>query len=195
MFKSRLFSLYMVGFVLLLSACGGSSLEKPDDLDWEVQDFSFTNQDEETVGLENLDGRVWLANFIFTSCTTVCPPMTMNMAQIQSDLKEEGLDASIVSFSVDPEVDTPEKLKDFAGNFNADFSNWHFLTGYPQDDIKKLAKDSFKSIVENEPDSDQVMHATSFFLVDQNGTIVTRYSGNQEVPYEQIVQDIKALTQ
>lgn len=174
----------------LLAACGGSG--QKDALNWEVRDFNFTNQDGETVSLADLEGDVWLAYFMFTSCRTVCPPMTANMAQLQQHIKDEGLDVQIVSFSVDPEVDTPEKLKEFGGNVGADFTNWHFLTGYSFEEIQQLSKESFKALVEPEPESDQVMHGTKFYLVNQSGLVVEQYSG-LEVPSDEIIADIKAL--
>lgn len=177
-------------FVLVLAACGS---QKPNELNWQVGDFTFVNQDEQPVGLSDLQGQVWLASFIFTNCTTVCPPMTANMSLIQRDLKEQGLQAQLVSFSVDPEVDQPPVLKEYGQKFGADFSNWHFLTGYTQQEIEEFGKESFKTPVQKTAASDQVTHGTSFFLVDQKGIIVKKYSGSVNTPYEEIVQDVKAL--
>lgn len=193
----RMFPAFTVTVVLLLSACGTGgggplSSAQSDALNWEVQDFNFTNQDGESVSLEDLKGDVWLANFIFTNCRTVCPPMTANMAQIQQAMKEEGLNIPIVSFSVDPENDSPEALKEYGGNVGADFTNWHFLTGYEFEDIQQLSQESFKALVEPEPDSDQIMHGTSFYLVNQSGSVVQKYNG-LEPPVEEIIDDIKAL--
>ncbi len=106
----------------------------------------------------------------------------------------KGIEVEFVSFSVDPEEDTPEKLKEYGATFNADFENWHFLTGYKQEEIKDLALESYKTIVQDDPNSDQVVHGTSYFLVDQEGYVVKDYSGTKDVPYQQIIQDIKSLT-
>src|SRR5699024_5128054 len=90
-------------FVLFVSACGD---QYNGDFSYEVQDFTFTNQDGEKVSKSDLEGEFWVADFIFTNCTTVCPPMTSNMANLQDQLKEAGLeDVRLVSFSVDPERD------------------------------------------------------------------------------------------
>ncbi len=176
--------------MISLSACGGP--EKPADLDWAVEDFQFFNQFGEPVGLEDLKGDVWLADFIFTNCNTVCPPMTANMANIQERFKQEEMDVTIVSFSVDPTVDTPEILQAFGEKFHADFTTWNFLTGYSDEEIQQFAQNSFKTLVQKDPNSDQVVHGTSFFLVDQSGTIVTRYDGlNPDV--DKIVNDVRAL--
>lgn len=188
------FSIIMV--LVLLSACG--NLDKPDDYDFEVQNFSYTNQDGKAVSLKDLEGKVWIADFIFTNCETVCPPMTNHMSSLQDNMKEAGLEnVDIVSFSVDPTVDKPATLKAFGQKFDADFSNWHFLTGYEQSEIEEFAKTSFKTIVQKPKDDDQVTHGTAFYLVDQEGIVRTRYDGinRSNDADEKVIEDIKALQQ
>lgn len=179
-------------FTIILAACGQSGIENA--LNYDVEDFNYTNQDNQTVGLSDLEGKVWIADFIFTSCETVCPPMTYNMSQLQDKVKEEGIEnVEFVSFSVDPTVDSPEALKDFANNYEIDFSNWHFLTGYTQEEIESFAVDSFKSLVKKPKNDDQVIHQTSIYLVDQNGVVMKDYDGVSDVPYEEIIADIKKI--
>jgi protein SCO1/2 len=189
---------------LLLTACGGGQAE-PDteapqgetssgfqaQYDWVLPDFQYVNQDGKEIGKEDLLGEAWLANFVFTNCTTVCSPMTANMAKVQRKLKEAGLDNNMVSFSVDPERDTPPVLKEFAAKFEADLSHWHFLTGYQQEEVSALAK-AFKTLAENEEGTDQFIHSTKIFLIDKDGTIVKGYDG-LDVPFEEIVADLQAL--
>ena len=181
--------LALVALMVILSACGDSG---QDALDWEVQPFDAVNQEGESVSLDDLKGDVWLTSFIFTNCVTVCPPMTANMAQLQQQLEDEGLTVPIVSFSVDPERDDPQALKAYGEEFNADFSSWQFLTGYSFEDIQHFSSESFKSLVQFEEDSDQVMHTTSFFLVNDSGVVVQKYNGIAP-PYEEILNDIKSL--
>ncbi|WLR53187.1 SCO family protein [Bacillus tianshenii] len=176
----------------MLSACGSSKLENANN--WPVEDFTYTNQAGKSVSLEDLKGTVWVADFIFTNCDTVCPPMTANMAKLQEKLKEEGLeDVRIVSFSVDPENDTPKALTEFGNKFGADYSNWDFLTGYTLDEVKDFARESFKTLVDKPESTDQVMHGTSFYLINQEGVVVRDYKG-LEVPYDQIISDIKTIS-
>ncbi|MEK4200398.1 SCO family protein [Cytobacillus sp. FSL K6-0265] len=178
--------------IVILAACGQSGIENA--LNYDVKDFSYTNQDNQGVGLSDLEGKVWIADFIFTSCETVCPPMTFNMSQLQDKVKEEGIEnVEFVSFSVDPTVDSPEALKDFANNYEIDFSNWHFLTGYSQEEIESFAVDSFKSLVKKPKNDDQVIHQTSIYLVDQNGVVMKDYDGVSDVPYDEIIADIKKI--
>ncbi len=198
--KSR-FLAAIIGFVILLLIVGiigyqmyGSATPIKNPLNYEVQNFQFHNQDGKSVSLEDLKGDVWLANFIFTNCETVCPPMTANMSKIQKMIKEEGLKAKIISFSVDPEVDTPDKIKEFTKPYDITFDNWSFLTGYKQEEIEKYASKSFKALVKKPENSDQVIHGTNFYLIDQNGKVMKDYIGsNADTPYEEIISDIKAL--
>ncbi|WP_078550585.1 SCO family protein [Litchfieldia alkalitelluris] len=168
----------------LLSACKSNE---------QAMNFEFTDQDGSAFGSSNLEGKVWVANFIFTNCNTVCPPMTAHMAKLQQMLEDEGVQAELVSFTVDPEVDNPDTLKSFANNFDADFANWHFLTGYSQKEIEDFAKENFATLVRKPADQEQVMHGTSFYVVDQNGNLVESYSGVEDTPYEDIIEKIKEL--
>jgi protein SCO1/2 len=182
----------IVSIFLLLSACGNSSVIK-DPLNYEVQSFKYSNQDGKSVSLEDLKGDIWIANFIFTSCETVCPPMTAHMSKLQGMIEEAGLDVELISFSVDPEIDTQEKLKEFAKTYSVNFKNWSFLTGYSQKEIEDFAMESFKTIVKKPANEDQVIHGTSFYLIDQNGIVVKDYSGVDKPPYDEMIADMKAL--
>ena len=178
--------------VIILNAC--SKQEIPNAKNWDVSDFTFTDQDENSVSRDDLKGKVWIADFIFTNCTTVCLPMTSNMTKLQNMIAEEGLeDVHLVSFSVDPENDKPSVLKEYGESFQVDFDNWSFLTGYEQETIEALAQESFKTLVQKPAEGDQVIHGTSFSLVDQNGTIVQQYSGVEEIPFDDIIKHIKIL--
>lgn len=206
MFQKKRFILIGIMLCLLfLSACNGAeesqAKEEPEssnegnfqaEYDWILPDFNYINQDNEKVSKTDLMGEVWLANFVFTNCQTVCPPMTMNMAKLQERMKEEGLNNRIISFSVDPDRDTPEALKEYASIFEADHSNWDFLTGYEQEEVQKLAK-AFKTLAEPEEGTDQFIHSTKTFLINKEGVIVKGYDGYMEVPFDEIIQDLKAL--
>lgn len=176
-------------FSLLLAGCG-QAIEDP--LNWEIEDFTFTNQDKEDISLDDLQGEVWLADFVFTNCTTVCLPMMANMTELQEQLKEEGLDVRIVSFSVDPEVDSPETLKSYAQNYGADLSSWDLLTGYSPEKIDEFAIQNFKTPARKPANDDQVLHGTSFYLVDKNGVVMKDYNGVNP-PTEEIIADAEIL--
>ncbi|CAG9614122.1 SCO1 protein [Bacillus rhizoplanae] len=184
--------LMIVSIIVFLSACGDKKLEN--SLNWKVEKFSYTDQNGKPFGLSDLKGEVWIADFIFTSCETVCPPMTANMTKLKNMLKEEGIkDVEFVSFSVDPTVDKPEKMKEFMERYDTDMSNWHFLTNYTQEEITAFAKNSFQAFVDKPASTTQVIHGTKLYLVDKNGTVVKSYSALTDTPYEEIIQDIKTI--
>jgi protein SCO1 len=190
--KPKTFAIVITLIGILLAGCSNSDFQA--ETDYEIADFSYTNQNNEKVSLKDLEGKVWIADFIFTNCETVCPPMTYNLTKLQKELKKAGVeDYKIVSFSVDPEHDKPQVLKDYLSKYEADASKWEMLTGYQFEEIKEFAEHSFKSIVADDPKSDQVIHGTSFYLVNQEGIVVKSYSGNSDVPYDEITADMKAL--
>ncbi len=186
------YKIIIIGFcAAILAACSGNS-SIPDTTNWELGEFQYINQDGEQVGLEDLKGEVTVVNLIFTNCTTVCSPMTANMARLQRMAGEDELDARFLSFSVDPEVDSPEVLKEFGENFQADFTTWDFLTGYSQTEIEKFGPENFKTIVAKPKNGGEVVHGTSFYLINQDGIIIKSYNG-LDVPYEEILEHIKIL--
>jgi protein SCO1 len=189
--KVRL-SFLLVVIVALLSACGQKGIENP--LDYPVNDFTAVTQDNKPFEKKNLDGKIWVADFIFTNCADVCPPMTANMTKLQKMVDEEELkNVEFVSFSVDPTVDTPEKLTEYAKNFGLKADNWTFLTGYSQEFIETYARETFKTLVKKPQEGDQVIHQTYFFLVGPDEKVKKIYDGFQEVPYDEMISDIKLL--
>jgi protein SCO1 len=177
---------------LLLSACGQKGIQNP--LDYPVNDFTAVTQENKPFEKKNLDGKIWVADFIFTNCADVCPPMTANMTKLQKMVEDEKLEnVEFVSFSVDPTVDTPEKLTEYAKNFGLKDDNWTFLTGYSQEFIETYAKETFKTLVKKPQEGDQVIHQTYFFLVGPDEKVKKIYDGYQEVPYDEMISDIKAL--
>ncbi|WP_423212686.1 SCO family protein [Priestia megaterium] len=183
--------LLLVLFILLLSAC---SKDVKDPLNYKLNSFSYMDQNEENYGLTDLKGKVWIADFIFTSCETVCPPMTAHMSKLQQEVKKQGLkNVEFISFSVDPQKDSPQALKAYVNKFNGDLSNWHLLTGYTQKEIKSFAMKNFKVFVQKPKDTDQIIHGTSFFLINQEGIVKKNYNGVSDVPYTQIIKDIKIV--
>ncbi|KMY32126.1 SCO family protein [Lysinibacillus xylanilyticus] len=178
----------------ILTACGSYKFEP--EMNIEVQDFSVTNQKNEKVSLNDMKGKPSLAMFIFTNCNSICPPMTYNMTEVQKALQDKGVeDYQIVAFSVDPQVDSPEVLTNYLKTYSVpDESKWQLLTGYDQKFIEQFAMKSFNSVVKNDPNSDQVIHMGSYYLVNADGIVVKDYSGTTDVPVETIVADMKALT-
>ncbi|QQZ08278.1 SCO family protein [Heyndrickxia vini] len=184
-------SFLLIAAIILVSLSACSNVNKNGH---KIENFTFTDQDGKKAGLKDLKGKVWVADFIFTNCATVCPQLTRDMSDVQKAIKEKGYDdVNFVSFSVDPEVDTPKDLKAYASKFGADFSTWHLFTGYSQDDIKDFAMDNFKNVIVKPENDTQVVHGTSFYLVNKDGEVVKDYSTQNGFPLSEIVKDIKAL--
>ncbi|WP_252502534.1 SCO family protein [Sporosarcina sp. Marseille-Q4943] len=183
----KLLSIFVIA-LFLLSACG-----QPKQTGRQVTSFSFTDQNGKPFGTDQLAGKVWIADFIFTNCNSVCTPMSHKMADLQSTLKENGLEVELVTFTVDPETDTPQVLKEYVGQFSDDESNWHLLSGYSQETIEQLAMNQFQTIVQKPNESGQVIHGTNFFIIDQRGTIVNEYSYIEESFDEQMIDEVKRL--
>ena len=186
--------------LLILSACSSNAVEPMSRYGNEVNDFEVTNQNGDTFTKEDMEGKVWLMDFIFTNCATVCPPMTQNMTAVTQALEEKGIeDYGVLSFSVDPETDSPEVLTEYAEWYDIpENTEWQFVTGYDYDFIRGFAEDNFKTIVAQPPEgSNQVTHGTSFYLIDQEGTILKDYagidSGDTEFPLEEMVSDVEKL--
>ncbi|PWU69017.1 cytochrome c oxidase assembly protein [Gracilibacillus dipsosauri] len=181
--------LLLISLVTLLTACGN---KYEGDFSFEIEDFTYTNQDGEEFSKSDLEGEFWVASMIFTNCNTVCPPMTSNMVRLQGMLADANIDAQLVSFSVDPEVDTPELLKQYAAERGASFDNWNLLTGYTYEEIKEFVKKSFKAPLEKLED-DQYMHTTRFYIVTPEGNAIKAYDGSKAANMEKIVEDIQAM--
>ena len=186
--------------LLILSACSSNAVEPMSRYGNEVNDFEVTNQNGDKFTKKDMEGKVWLMDFIFTNCATVCPPMTQNMTAVTQALEEKGIeDYGVLSFSVDPETDSPEVLTEYAEWYDIpENTEWQFVTGYDYDFIRGFAEDNFKTIVAPPPEgSNQVTHGTSFYLIDQEGTILKDYagidSGDTEFPLEEMVSDVEKL--
>ncbi|WP_077302089.1 SCO family protein [Virgibacillus pantothenticus] len=183
-----------LALAVFLTACGGSEEKIDPNMSEEVNDFTFTTQDNEKLSLEDLKGEYWIADFIFTNCTSVCLPMTSNLAKLQQKTADEDMDIQFVSFSVDPEYDTPEVLKEYAKEYQANLDNWTFVTGYDFETIKEFSIKSFKSMVAPPPEgNDQVTHGTSFFLINPEGEVIKKYNGVLADSIDTIFDDLKEL--
>lgn len=163
----------------------------------DILDFEFTTQDNEQLSLDDLKGNYWIADMIFTNCETVCLPMTANMKTLQEKMAEEGIDdVQLVSFSVEPDYDTPEVLKEYGESYEADFSNWTFLTGYDFDTIREISVKSFKSLLAEAPEGeDQVTHGIRFYLINPEGKVIKNYDGVKSASMETIMNDLRKLNE
>lgn len=184
----RIYLILLSGLLLIVTAC--TSSEPPKE---KIEAFTFTNERAEPFGSEDLAGSIWIANFIFTTCDTVCPQMTAEMIRLQAALSAEGIDVTFISFTVDPDVDTPKAMETYMSNFDPNHKNWHMLTGYSQAEIEKFAREQFQTIVQKPTTSNQVIHGTNFYLIDQEGYLLNEYNYNETDYIEKITIDLKNI--
>ncbi len=141
----------------------------------QIPDFILTNQNNEPISFANLRGKVWVADIIFTRCPGPCAQMTRNLAKLQGNLPANQ-PVRLVSFTSDPDYDTPPILKKYADKFGADPKHWWFLTGNKQE-IRSLAVNDFRFVVVEKKPGDRTVpedlfiHSTYFDLVDKKGQI------------------------
>src|SRR5687768_15498573 len=152
--------------------------------------FSLTDQDAKAFGSENLRGKTWVAAFIFTHCPGVCPQMSMKMAALQQAVPDR--DVHLVSFSVDPERDTPAVLKEYARSFDADPARWHFLTGEKAAvfDVAAGLKLTAAPAGVFGPD---IVHAEKLLLIDGEGRVRGAYDSKDEQEMKQLAADAADL--
>lgn len=141
----------------------------------EVGEFEFTDQQSRPLRRKELEGKVWIANFIFTSCAAECLVLSSRFAELQRLFADEK-DLAFVSFSVDPQTDTPERLGQFAARWHADPEKWFFLTGETAE-VDALVKNSFLLPLTRNPIeagqliSEKFIHSNRFAIVDRTGTV------------------------
>ena len=152
-----------------------------------IPEFEFTDSEDNLISRNDLKGKVWVADFIFTTCTMACPVMTGNMNLIHKAYKDDD-QVRIVSISVYPEYDTPEVLKEYASRYNANTDRWHFLTG-PEQNVKDVIKNGFKM----GDYEDIIFHSEKFALIDQNGNIRGYYNGMKSEDVKTLKKDITIL--
>ena len=154
-------------------------------------EFSLTDQNGKTVTRRDLAGKVWIADFIFTNCAGTCPVISGTMRRLQDSLPPE---IHLVSFSVDPERDTPDVLAKYAEQFRADKGRWHFLTG-GKDKLHDLSIKGFKLALDETDGTDvePITHSTRLVLVDKDGRIRGYYGGTEDEEMKRLFKDALKL--
>lgn len=156
----------------------------------QVPAFELTDARGQPFGSAQLDGKVWVANFVFTRCPTICPAFTAKMGSIFKRSSQLGDEAQLVSFTVDPEFDTPEVLAEYAKNARAG-ARWHFLTG-TREALTKVVVDGMMMPMEKGADGDlmSIGHGSYFVLVDRHRKIRGLYRFHDDEAVEQVLADL-----
>lgn len=159
-----------------------------------VQPFSFTNQNGEQISEKNLEGKVFVTEYFFTTCPNICPALNTNMRKVYDQYKDE-TGFVIVSHTCNPETDSAARLKWYADSMKVDTKRWWFLTGR-KDSLYNMAR---KSYLLDDPKNnlvnieDQFMHTQFFALVDKAGQVRKIYDGLKEAEVKQLNADIAVL--
>jgi protein SCO1/2 len=152
--------------------------------------YHFQNQRGENTGPQSWNKKVMVVDFFFTSCPSICPAMTNNLKKVQQQF---GKDIRIISFTVDPEHDNPEKLRQYAKRFKVQEDNWQFMTGNKKD-IYHLARKEFRiTAIDGDGGSNDFIHSNQLVLVDAQQRVRGYYDGTSEKEVNNLVRDIHKL--
>jgi protein SCO1 len=156
-----------------------------------VPPFQLTNQNGQSFGSAQLSGKIWIADFIYTTCPGPCPMISGRMSELQKPL--EKTDVHLVSFSVDPEKDTPEVLRGYADKLQAEPGRWDFVTG-AKSAIYTLSHDGFKLAISDGSDAEGIpVHSTRMVLVDRHGQIRGYYDATEPEAITKLLADTNHL--
>ena len=156
-----------------------------------ISDFTLLNQDSVTVSLEDFKDKIILTDFFFTTCPSICPKMSANMATVAE--KYEGKeDFVILSHTVTPELDPPHVLKAYAAEYKAP-NNWQFLTGDKAEIYRLARKSYFAALDEPSKEGPDFVHTENFVLVDKQGRLRGFYDGTSSIDTERLIKDIALL--
>jgi protein SCO1/2 len=156
-----------------------------------VPPFQLINQNGQPFGSENLAGKIWIADFIYTTCPGPCPMISSRMSEMQRPLDKT--DVHFVSFSVDPEKDTPKMLREYANRLQAKPGRWDFLTG-PKPQIYDLSQHGFKlAAAERDGANGEPLHSTRMILIDRRGQIRGYYDATEADAITRLLADTSHL--
>ena len=157
-----------------------------------IADFALTNQYKETITQRNTEGKIYIANFFFATCQSICPVMTTQLTRVQNEFQNDK-DILILSHTVNPMHDTAEVLLEFAAKYGAQKDKWFFLTGSKKA-IYDLAKNSYLvNAVEDDGTAEGFIHSETFLLIDKQKRVRGIYDGTDSLQVDKLMGDIKLL--
>ena len=163
-----------------------------DTINHSINNFSFFNQDSIEITRETFDNAIYVADFFFTTCPTICPIMQNNLLLVYNEFSENN-NVKYLSHTINPEYDNSKILKKYAQKLGVSSERWHFVTG-ELEDIYKIAKDSYMvSALEDENEPGGFLHSGTFLLIDTNKNIRGIYDGTNEAEMFRLMRDIKIL--
>jgi len=157
-----------------------------------IAPFRFVDQDSTTVTNQTFQNKIYVADFFFTTCRTICPIMKTQMLRVYEAVKDDD-DVLLLSHTIDPEYDTVGLLHDYANRLGVESRKWHFVTG-AKDSIYRIAQTSyFATALEDKTEPDGFIHSGAFLLIDKQGRIRGKYDGTVEADVNQLIKDIARL--
>ena len=193
----------LLAVILLPAACiekkevplpilGAREVNGTDTVYHTIADFKFVDQDSATITNSTFDNKIYIADFFFTSCRTICPIMKTQMLRVYDSLQNDA-DVLLLSHTIDPEYDTVGLLHDYAERLGVKSARWHFVTGV-KDDIYKIAQTSyFATAMEAKEEPDGFIHSGAFLLIDKQRRIRGKYDGTKEEDVNRLLIDIRRL--
>lgn len=159
-----------------------------------IADFSFTNQNGKTITQKDYEGKIYVADFFFTTCQTICPVMTTNMVEVQKAIKNNPK-VMLLSHSVLPDTDSVPVLKKYAIEKGVDDSKWNLVTG-DKKDIYGIARKSYLAVKTGKPEElYDMVHTENFVLVDTKRRVRGFYDGTKKEDIKRLIEDIDWLSQ
>ncbi len=201
--KTSYYAATSLAIVTLLAGCiakkevplpvfGEREVVGTDTVYHKIADFSFVDQDSSVITNETYKDKIYVADFFFTSCRTICPIMKTQMLRVYDSIKNNP-DVLLLSHTIDPEYDTVGLLHDFAERLGVKSDKWHFVTGN-KDDIYKIAQTSyFATALEDKSEPDGFIHSGAFLLIDKERRIRGKYDGTKEEDVNRLLADIQRL--
>ncbi|MBL6446943.1 SCO family protein [Fulvivirga sp. 29W222] len=177
-----------------LPIMGRTEITETDTIHHTIDDFKFVDQDSNWVTPETFKDRIYVADFFFTSCPTICPLMKAQMLRVYDSIQNKS-DVLILSHTIDPKHDTVAVLKEFANRLGVESSKWHFVTG-EKDAIYKLGQTSYMVSASEDPaEPGGYIHSGAFILVDKERRVRGLYDGTKADQVDKLIKDIDVLLQ
>jgi protein SCO1 len=156
-------------------------------------DFSYWNQDSVLISSEDMKGKIWVSDFFFTSCPTICPTMTKQMKRLNNELSDVSDAIQFMSFSINPKMDQPSRLTAYMKKHHIEAKNWQFFTG-DEEKTHQLGIENFQIFAGKDAESaGGYAHSPAFTLVDKEGYIRGVYVGVEPEDVDRMAKDIRSL--
>lgn len=178
-----------------LSVYGGTDKnELGEEKQHVVSGFSFINQQGKNISESYIKNKIWVADYFFTHCGSICPKMTNHLKLVQQEFKKDE-DVKILSFTVDPERDSAQQLKKYGTIYNVDESQWQLLTG-DKKELYRFARNELKIVATSgDGGPDDFIHSEKLVLIDKDQHIRSYYDGTEKTDVQQLIKDVKRLKQ